>query len=163
MYIHTVTIALYLLVYSFFSLTFALLSYSLTKLSYCEEEEEETQQPPPPPPPSQPKTTQILSAPQDKLQLLIIQTQNWPIINRISNQNQQKSRPNSTKNHKSTSPQPKKPISPQLKKTHVSWLLLLIRSKEWVANQDWRIKRAKLLIKIERVKLGLGCVRSRKG
>ena len=75
MYIYTVTIALYLLVYSFFSLTSALLSYSLTRLSY-REEEEETQQPPPPPPPSQPKTTQILSAPQDKLQLLIIQTQN---------------------------------------------------------------------------------------
>ena len=76
MYIYTVTIALYLLVYSFFSLTSALLSYSLARHSYREEEEEETQQPPPPPPPSQPKTTQILSAPQDKLQLLIIQTQN---------------------------------------------------------------------------------------
>ena len=77
-------------------------------------------------------------------------THNLQKIKSKSTKNQQKSKPNSTKNHKSTSPQPKKPISPQLKKTHVSWLLLLIRSKEWVANQDWRIKRVKLLRERER-------------
>ena len=77
-------------------------------------------------------------------------THNLQKIKSKSTKNQQKSKPNSTKNHKSTSPQPKKPISPQLKKTHVSWLLLLIRLKERVANQDWRIKRVKLLIERER-------------
>ena len=77
-------------------------------------------------------------------------THNLQKIKSKSTKNQQKSKPNSTKNHKSTSPQPKKPISPQLKKTHVSWLLLLIRLKERVANQDWRIKRVKLLRERER-------------
>ena len=82
-------------------------------------------------------------------------THNLQKIKSKSTKNQQKSRPNDQqKITKVLLLNPKKPISPQPKKTHASWLLLPIRLKEWVADQDWRIKR---------VKLGLGWVRSRKG
>ena len=164
MYIYTVTIALYLLVYSFFlspllschtlSPDFLIMkkkkkrpninlhhpATTTTTITVTQNHQNTI------------STTRPITTPYNSNTKL---THNQQKIKSKSTKNQQKSRPNDQqKITKVLLLNPKKPISPQPKKTHASWLLLPIRLKEWVADQDWRIKR---------VKLGLGWVRSRKG
>ena len=116
---------------------------SLPKLSSSWRRRRIDQHQPPPPLSPQPNTTQIPPPLQDPLQHLIIQTQNWPIINRKSNQNQPTIQTNfNWKSQKHFSLTWKNPFHFNPKNPRSghgwdqAWLLLLIRSKEWVADQD---------------------------